>query len=96
MRSAYTPSPAALTLGDVDDRRLSSVSAAIDWAKMNNLLGVFLDADLLVRVLYISRTATGRLTHSCVGKGPAPHTGCERHGSLAGCVRPTRSDLCAW
>lgn len=50
MRSACPPTHVALTLGDADDRRLSSVSAAIDWAKMNNLLGIFLDADLLVRI----------------------------------------------
>lgn len=57
MHGAYPPSLATLTLEDVDDRRLSSVSAAIDWAKMNNLLGVFLDADLLVRDLFFAQVA---------------------------------------
>lgn len=50
IRSRYPPCPTALGPADVDDRRLSSISAAIDWAKTNNLLGVFLDADLLVRL----------------------------------------------
>ncbi|KAH8118535.1 cyclin-dependent protein kinase inhibitor [Phellopilus nigrolimitatus] len=50
MRSSCPPSPTALRPEDVDDRRLSSISAAVDWAKTNNLLGVFLDADLLTKV----------------------------------------------
>lgn len=48
MRSRNPPSPTALGPDDVDDRRLCSVGAAVDWAKANNLLGVFLDGDLLV------------------------------------------------
>ena len=57
VRSAYVPSPTALGPDDVDDRRLSSISASVDWAKANNLLGIFMDADLLVRLLPLSRSS---------------------------------------
>ncbi|EJD01250.1 cyclin-dependent protein kinase inhibitor [Fomitiporia mediterranea MF3/22] len=50
VRGACTPNETALGPEDVDDRRLSSISAAVDWAKANNLLGIFLDADLLIKV----------------------------------------------
>jgi len=50
MRSRFPPGPTALGPEDVNDRRLSSISTAVDWAKTNNLLGVFLDADLLTKV----------------------------------------------
>jgi CDK inhibitor PHO81 len=33
-----------------DDRRVSSVGAAVEFAKANNLLGIFVDAELLVQV----------------------------------------------
>ena len=48
IQNACAPTPTSLGPEDMDDRRLSSISAAVDWAKTNNLLGVFLDADLLV------------------------------------------------
>ena len=44
------PSETALGPDDVDDRRLSSISASVDWARSNNILGIFMDADLLVRL----------------------------------------------
>ena len=38
-----------LELGSAgDDQRTLSIGAAVEFAKSNNLLGVFLDADLLV------------------------------------------------
>lgn len=43
----HLPSPTAL--GSCSNlRRISSVGAAIEFAKANNLLGIFVDADLLV------------------------------------------------
>lgn len=53
VRGASLPSSTALGPEDVDDRRLSSISAAVDWARTNNLLGIFLDADLLVCSPYV-------------------------------------------
>lgn len=50
IHNARTLTPTSLGPEDLDDRRLSSISAAVDWAKTNNLLGVFLDADLLTKV----------------------------------------------
>ncbi|KAI5124795.1 hypothetical protein M0805_005429 [Coniferiporia weirii] len=50
MQSGCPPSPTALSPDDVDDRRLSSIGAAVDWAKTNNLLGVVFDAGLLLKV----------------------------------------------
>ncbi|KAF8639626.1 hypothetical protein AX17_000891 [Amanita inopinata Kibby_2008] len=38
------------TNDDDDDDRASSLGAAVEFAKSNNLLGVFVDADLLVKV----------------------------------------------
>lgn len=48
-KSRLPLSPTALTAGDASDQRLSSLHAAVEFAKTNNLLGVFLDADVLVR-----------------------------------------------
>lgn len=42
------PSPTALGYEDADDQRLRSLGSAVDFAKSNNLLGVMLEADLLV------------------------------------------------
>lgn len=50
LQSCPTSMPTALTVADVDDRRVVSIGAAVDWAKMNNLLGVFLRSDLLAQV----------------------------------------------
>lgn len=50
--SKYPPSPTALSPSDVNDRRLSSIAAAVDWAKSNNLLGILLDADFLVNFCF--------------------------------------------
>ena len=44
----HLPSPTAWGSGS-NPRRISSVGAAIEFAKANNLLGIFIDADLLVR-----------------------------------------------
>lgn len=46
--------PTSLTVADVDDRRVMSIGAATDWAKMNNLLGVFLRSDLLVSLVFVT------------------------------------------
>jgi len=45
----HLPSPTAWGSGS-NLRRISSVGAAIEFAKANNLLGIFVDADLLVEV----------------------------------------------
>jgi len=45
----HLPSPTAWGSGS-NPRRISSVGAAIEFAKANNLLGIFIDADLLVQV----------------------------------------------
>ncbi|KAG6897215.1 hypothetical protein C0992_003413 [Termitomyces sp. T32_za158] len=44
------PSPTALGTEEENDPRLSSVGAAVEFARVNNLLGVLVDADLLVQV----------------------------------------------
>ncbi|KAI0375722.1 hypothetical protein BV20DRAFT_976261 [Pilatotrama ljubarskyi] len=44
------PSATALNIDDVHDYRLWSLDAAVEFSKMNNLLGVILDAGLLARV----------------------------------------------
>lgn len=43
-------SPTTLTMHDADDRRLSNLGSAVEFAKANNLLGICLDAQLLTRV----------------------------------------------
>lgn len=43
------PSTTALTVQDTHDYRLSSLGAAVEWCKLNNLLGLLLDSELLVR-----------------------------------------------
>lgn len=52
MQHAHESGRIGLGSDNADDRRLLSVSAAVDWAKANNLLGIFLNADLLVSSLY--------------------------------------------
>lgn len=50
--ATYRPvsfSATALSAEDAADLRLLSLHAAVDFAKTNNLLGLFLDAGLLVR-----------------------------------------------
>ncbi|GBE79586.1 Ankyrin repeat protein nuc-2 [Sparassis crispa] len=49
-RSNAPPSAAALSLDDSHDYRLSSLDSAVDFSKLNNLLGVLLDAKLLAQV----------------------------------------------
>ena len=44
---ARLPTPTALGSGK-DDKRAASVGAAVEFSKANNLLGVFVDAHLLV------------------------------------------------
>jgi len=48
--STHTPSATSLGVEEAKDPRLSSIGAAVEFAKSNNLLGVFVDADLLVQV----------------------------------------------
>jgi len=48
--SASWPSPTALTVRDAHDQNLGSLASAVDFAKSNNLLGVMLEADILVKV----------------------------------------------
>ncbi|KAG6919274.1 hypothetical protein DXG01_007406 [Tephrocybe rancida] len=48
--STLLPSPTALGAEEEDDPRLSSIGAAVEFARINNLLGVLVDADLLVQV----------------------------------------------
>ena len=49
--NAACPSATALSLADAHDYRLSSIGAAVEWCKMNNLLGLLLDGNLLVSVI---------------------------------------------
>lgn len=51
--STYTPSPTALGSEEENDPRLSSIGAAVEFARINNLLGVFADADLLVSLCHL-------------------------------------------
>jgi CDK inhibitor PHO81 len=46
----HLPSPTTAWGSGSNPRRISSVGAAIEFAKANNLLGIFIDADLLVQV----------------------------------------------
>ena len=46
----YPPSATALSVGDAHDYRLGSLNSAVELCKLNNLLGVLLDAELLVRI----------------------------------------------
>jgi len=45
-----TPSRTALSSEDATDRRLTCLGAAVTFSKKNNLLGVFIDAAVLVQV----------------------------------------------
>ncbi|KAG6866498.1 hypothetical protein C0991_003042 [Blastosporella zonata] len=45
--SPSLPSPTALGTEEENDPRLSSIGAAVEFSKINNLLGVLVDADLL-------------------------------------------------
>ena len=47
-KSSVTPSRTALSVVDVTDRRLTCLGAAVKFSKKNNLLGVFVDAAVLV------------------------------------------------
>lgn len=49
------PSRTALSVEDVADPRLSSLCAAVEFSKMNNLVGVFLDAHALVSLTITSQ-----------------------------------------
>jgi CDK inhibitor PHO81 len=46
--SIYSPSPTAQDTEEENDPRLSSIGAAVEFARVNNLLGIFADAALLV------------------------------------------------
>ncbi|PPR02469.1 hypothetical protein CVT24_002018 [Panaeolus cyanescens] len=46
-----TKLPYSTALGSgLDDQRVTSIGAAVDFAKSNNLLGLFVDADILIQV----------------------------------------------
>jgi len=49
-RGPNFPSPTSMSISDEYDRRSSSLGAAVEFSKNNNLLGVFVNADLLVPV----------------------------------------------
>ncbi|KAJ4472187.1 cyclin-dependent protein kinase inhibitor [Lentinula aciculospora] len=55
------PRPIEFDSGDTQDRRLSSLGATVEFARMNNLLGVFVDATLLVPSLIHSVRNAGLL-----------------------------------
>jgi len=44
------PSATTFSVEDAHDYRLSSLGAAVEWSKLNNLLGVLLDAELLHQI----------------------------------------------
>jgi len=46
----HLPRPIGFDSGDSQDRRLSSLGATVEFARMNNLLGVFVDSTLLFQV----------------------------------------------
>lgn len=47
-KGSITPSRTALSVEHVTDRRLTCLGAAVKFSKKNNLLGVFVDAAVLV------------------------------------------------
>jgi len=49
-KGSITPSRTALSIEDVTDRRLTCLGATVKFSKMNNLLGIFVDAAALVQV----------------------------------------------
>ncbi|OBZ76417.1 Ankyrin repeat protein nuc-2 [Grifola frondosa] len=49
--TSFAPDPTALNVDDVHDYRFASLDSAVEFCKTNNLLGVLLDAGLLVRLL---------------------------------------------
>lgn len=53
----HLPSPTAWGSGN-NLRRVSSVGTAIEFAKANNLLGIFVDADLLVHIIGVIYQST--------------------------------------
>jgi hypothetical protein len=46
-KSGTPPSAAAASSQSVKDRRLSTLAAAVEFAKANNLLGILVDSELL-------------------------------------------------
>ena len=46
--SSVTPSPTVLAHAEAGDERLSSVGSAVRFSKANNLLGIIVEADILV------------------------------------------------
>ncbi|EJF61296.1 hypothetical protein BD309DRAFT_851182 [Dichomitus squalens] len=92
--SRATPSATALSTDDAHDHRLWSLDAAVEFAKMNNLLGVLLDAGLLVcdfvglaekRQASMSRS----FANDNIGSSALAHTGRERFWPAGGHVRPS-------
>lgn len=59
--SAYTSSLMALGAEEENDPKRSSVGAAVEFARINNLLGVFVDADLLVSQIIFVGTAGSQI-----------------------------------
>ena len=81
--SRAPPSATALDTDDVHDHRLWSLDAAVEFSKMNNLLGVLLDAGLLVRPFPLC-SARARLTTSCQARVPSLIQGVKDFGLLVG------------
>jgi CDK inhibitor PHO81 len=65
----YSHSRTALGIEDENDRRLFSLGAAVEFARANNLLGVFVDADLLVKSLF---NFVGSFAHSKLNQIQVP------------------------
>ncbi len=80
--SRAPPSATALNTEDVHDHRLWSLDAAVEFSKMNNFLGVLLDAGLLVRPLPYSRTWA--LLMPCQARVPSLIQGVKDFGLLVG------------
>lgn len=65
--SAHPPSATALPTADARDYRVSSLNAAVEVCRTNNVLGLLLDADFLVRVLHVDILVCG------ADSGPIQH-----------------------
>jgi hypothetical protein len=75
--SALWQSLTALSVRDADDQRLSSLASAVAFAKSNNLLGVLLEAELLVNAFCSCITSFRSVLISIKGQGAFAHRRCE-------------------
>ena len=66
------PSATALSIDDAKDYRLSSLNCAVELCKANNMLGLLLDAELLVSISdsLIYRTDPNSLLFPCSPRSP--------------------------